>query len=198
MLTSTKVSLWAAGVGLGLYLLVAALMPGPEDVFKMTFSDGFSTIRTLNVVQTIATIFLIIALISIVVTGFKKIQARPTSQITHIGGHAITATGGSTIATDNAHIDQLVNVSHSSFHLSPDHYAAISVLLKHIHASNLPSVTRNHATLLEEQIGTAGDKKNVDPGRVKSYLQDLVSIADSAKPLAEATTKAIELLTKRF
>ena len=196
MMTSTKVSLWAAGIWLALNLVVSALAPSEREFMNMGFSEARSAIEGLSVIQGIANISLIAALISIVVTGFKKIIGKHTPHITHVAGHAISASGGATVATDSARIDQSVNVSNSSFQLSPDHYAAIATILRHIKASGLPSVTKNHAALLEEKIATDGGRKNLEPEKTKSYLKDLVSLAESAKPIAEITVKAIELLTK--
>lgn len=198
MMTSTKISLWAFGIWFIASLLATAMVPSESEFMSMGFGEAQETIQSVNAVQSIANIAFIVGLISLIVTGFKKVMGKHTPHITNIGGHNISAGGNSTVATDSAKIDQSINISDSQIQSVSEHRDTIEKLVNHIIDSDLPDVTKSHAKLLSESIGNELGSKSPNKEKIQGYIKDVVSLVEATRPTAELVLSGIKMLKSLF
>ena len=198
VMTSTWVSIWSFVIWLITTVIVAAIAPNEHEFFRMDFSEARGTIESMAVVQGIGNFAFLVGIVALIVTGFRKIMEKHTPQVTNVAGHNIRAGDKSIIATDQARVDQSMNVADSSFVLTLDHRNAVGSLVEHILASDLPELTKNHAKLLSETLHSNIDDDNADPRKSKNYLEDIVNLAERTKPTAKAILEGISLLRSTF
>ena len=129
---------------------------------------------------------------------YKKVIGKHTPNITNIAGHSINAGDRSTIATDNAKIDQSISISDSNIRQVSEHMDTINMLVGHITESELPRVTKNHAELLSESISKEVEAEPPNEEKIQGYVKDIIALAESTKPIAELVISGIKLLKSVF
>ena len=196
MKLSTKVAIACGVAWFVLNLIASAVGPSSkEEFFRQSPSEAESMIATVNLFQGLANLSLLAAVVSILVTAYGRIIGKQTPHVTNVGGHQITATHGATVATDNARVDQSTNMVDSSLVLSmsDEQMRAVRELGQAIAGSQVPADRKRQAELIVSSVERARSDGG-DLSRVRSYLSDLASIVESAKPLAESAAAALQVV----
>ncbi|UTM56135.1 hypothetical protein L4174_009765 [Photobacterium sp. CCB-ST2H9] len=194
MMSSTKISIGFTIAWLLLNMIASGSVPS-----SLHDPDFGEKVATASSFQGLSNLCLIVAIVSIIVTGFKKVMSK---QIEHhettitTGDNSIVATNKSTVATGNASIDQstVVNIQSGLEGMSNETLSAIEELLSYAKSGSLSTEDQSVASFIVEDIESAlsSDSPNID--KIVSFSNKLASLIETSKPVVESVIKAIQLL----
>ena len=199
MRLSTKISITSFAVGVIFSIIEASLAPTAEEFLRMEFSEAASRTQTLNALGSIAWIGIIVGIISLIVTAYKRIMDKETPRkttIIHAGKGAAVAidSGRAAVAKDGGRIDQSITVSDDRTSLSTEHLQALSIIADHIDASALPEERKRYAALLLDKVQTSETDSSTNSKEIRKYLGEILRLAESTRPTARAILDGVSLV----
>ncbi|NGN97279.1 hypothetical protein G5S52_06280 [Grimontia sp. S25] len=124
----------------------------------------------------------------------KQVEHHETN--INAGDNSIVATHSANVATGNATIDNStnLNINGSIDGLSNDKLAAIQELITFVKSGELNTEDESVAKFIVEDIEQQFSEESPNAEKILSFSNKLVSLIESAKPIAANVVKAIELL----